>query len=174
MLLVEDSRYVQLEPSAFRGLYSDDYVAFRRGSGEDIAFAFRNTDAYERLSWYETYTGQRRFMIGVTIVLGIAALGVATVVVATILLISEIHGVADVVTVLLLGVSLAVAAVITALTGLLGLVASQIWRTRDEARLDQKHVVALERERLALEKERLALEKERLEVERQRQGLRDR
>lgn len=70
--------------------------------------------------------------------------------------------------------SLAVAAVITALTGLLGLVASQIWRTRDEARLDQKHVVALERERLALEKERLALEKERLEVERQRQGLRDR
>ncbi len=68
--------------------------------------------------------------------------------------------------------SLAVAAVITALTGLLGLVASQIWRTRDEARLDQKHVVVLERERLALEKERLALEKERLEVERQRQALR--
>jgi len=68
--------------------------------------------------------------------------------------------------------SLAVAAVITALTGLLGLVASQIWRTRDEARLDQKHVVALERERLALEKERLALEKERLDVERQRQALR--
>jgi hypothetical protein len=69
--------------------------------------------------------------------------------------------------------SLAVAAVITALTGLLGLVASQIWRTRDETRLDQKHVVSLERERLALEKERLALEKERLEVERQRQALRD-
>ena len=70
--------------------------------------------------------------------------------------------------------SLAVAAVITALTGLLRLVASQIWRTRDEARLDQKHVVALERERLALEKERLALEKERLEVERQRNELRSR
>jgi hypothetical protein len=68
--------------------------------------------------------------------------------------------------------SLAVAAVITALTGLLGLVASQIWRTRDEVRLDQKHIVALERERLALEKERLALEKERLDVERQRQALR--
>lgn len=68
--------------------------------------------------------------------------------------------------------SLAVAAVITALTGLLGLVASQIWRTRDEARLDQRHSVVLERERLALEKERLALEKERLEVERQRQALR--
>lgn len=67
--------------------------------------------------------------------------------------------------------SLAVAAVITALTGLLGLVASQIWRTRDETRLDQKHVVALERERLALEKERLALERERLEVERQRKAL---
>lgn len=70
--------------------------------------------------------------------------------------------------------SLAVAAVITALTGLLGLVASQIWRTRDETRLDQKHVVALERERLALEKERLALERERLEVERQRNELRSR
>ncbi len=68
--------------------------------------------------------------------------------------------------------SLAVAAVITALTGLLGLVASQIWRTRDETRLDQRHSVKLERERLALEKERLALEKERLEVERQRQALR--
>ena len=68
--------------------------------------------------------------------------------------------------------SLAVAAVITALTGLLGLGASQLWRTRDEARLDQKHVVALERERLALEKERLALEKERLALERQRDKLR--
>ena len=68
--------------------------------------------------------------------------------------------------------SLAVAAVITALTGLLVLVASQIWRTRDETRLDQKHAVALERERLALEKERLALERERLEVERQRNELR--
>lgn len=69
--------------------------------------------------------------------------------------------------------SLALAAVITALTGLLGLVATQIWRGREEGRLDQKHVVALERERLELERERLALEKERLEVERQRKSLRD-
>lgn len=68
--------------------------------------------------------------------------------------------------------SLAVAAVITALTGLLGLVATQIWRGREEGRLDQKHALALERERLELERERLALEKERLEVERQRQVLR--
>jgi len=68
--------------------------------------------------------------------------------------------------------SLAVAAVITALTGLLGLVATQIWRGREEGRLDQKHALALERERLELERERLALEKERLEVERQRQTLR--
>jgi len=68
--------------------------------------------------------------------------------------------------------SLAVAAVITALTGLLGLVATQIWRGREEGRAEQKHIVALERERLALEKERLALEKERLALERQRDKLR--
>ena len=42
--------------------------------------------------------------------------------------------------------SLAVAAVITALTGLLGLVATQIWRGREEGRAEQKHIVALERE----------------------------
>lgn len=68
--------------------------------------------------------------------------------------------------------SLALAAVITALTGLLGLVATQIWRGREEGRLDQKHSLSLEKERLELERERLALEKERLEVERQREGLR--
>ncbi len=55
-------------------------------------------------------------------VLGIAALGVAAVVVATILLISDIHGVADVVTVLLLGVSLAVAAVPEGLPAILSVV----------------------------------------------------
>ncbi len=55
-------------------------------------------------------------------VLGIAALGVATVVVATILLISDLHGVADVVTVLLLGVSLAVAAVPEGLPAILSVV----------------------------------------------------
>ena len=70
--------------------------------------------------------------------------------------------------------ALALAAVITALTGLLGLVATQVWRGREEGRAEQKHVVALERERLALEKERLALEKERLEMERQRNELRGR
>nr|WP_296488194.1 cation-translocating P-type ATPase [Rhodoferax sp.] len=55
-------------------------------------------------------------------VLGIAALGVAAVVVATILLISDIHGVADVVTILLLGVSLAVAAVPEGLPAILSVV----------------------------------------------------
>ena len=55
-------------------------------------------------------------------VLGIAALAVAAVVVATILLISDIHGVADVVTVLLLGVSLAVAAVPEGLPAILSVV----------------------------------------------------
>jgi len=55
-------------------------------------------------------------------VLGIAALAVAAVVVATILLISDIDGIADVVTVLLLGVSLAVAAVPEGLPAILSVV----------------------------------------------------
>ena len=68
--------------------------------------------------------------------------------------------------------SLALAAVITALTGLLGLVATQIWKGREENRVDQKHTLALERERLELERERLQLVKERLDLERQREALR--
>lgn len=68
--------------------------------------------------------------------------------------------------------ALALAAIVTALTGLLGLVATQIWRVRADNRADQKHVLALERERLELERQRLALEKERLELERQREELR--
>ncbi len=55
-------------------------------------------------------------------VLGIAALVIAVVVVATILLISDLHGTADVVTVLLLGVSLAVAAVPEGLPAILSVV----------------------------------------------------
>jgi magnesium-transporting ATPase (P-type) len=55
-------------------------------------------------------------------VLGIAALVIAAVVVATILLISDIHGVTDVITVLLLGVSLAVAAVPEGLPAILSVV----------------------------------------------------
>lgn len=55
-------------------------------------------------------------------VLGIAALGIAAVVVVTILLISNPHGVADVVTVLLLGVSLAVAAIPEGLPAILSVV----------------------------------------------------
>jgi potassium/sodium efflux P-type ATPase len=55
-------------------------------------------------------------------VLGIAALVIAGVVVVTILLISDIQGVADVVTVLLLGVSLAVAAVPEGLPAILSVV----------------------------------------------------
>ncbi len=55
-------------------------------------------------------------------VLGVAALVIAAAVVATILLISDIHGVADVVTVLLLGVSLAVAAVPEGLPAILSVV----------------------------------------------------
>lgn len=55
-------------------------------------------------------------------VLGIGAVVIATVVVATILLVSEIHGVADVVAVLLMGVSLAVAAVPEGLPAILSVV----------------------------------------------------
>jgi P-type Ca2+ transporter type 2C len=55
-------------------------------------------------------------------VLGIAALVIAAVVVATILLISDLHGAADVITVLLLGVSLAVAAVPEGLPAILSVV----------------------------------------------------
>ena len=55
-------------------------------------------------------------------VLGVAALAIAAVVVATILLISDIEGLADVVTVLLLGVSLAVAAVPEGLPAILSVV----------------------------------------------------
>ena len=55
-------------------------------------------------------------------VLGIAALGIAAVVVGTILLISDIHGIGDVVAVLLLGVSLAVAAVPEGLPAILSVV----------------------------------------------------
>lgn len=67
--------------------------------------------------------------------------------------------------------ALALAAIVTALTSLVGLIATQIWRGREENRADQKHSLALERERLELERERLALEKERLELERQRNEL---
>jgi magnesium-transporting ATPase (P-type) len=55
-------------------------------------------------------------------VLGITALVIAAIVVGTILLISDIEGVADVVTVLLLGVSLAVAAVPEGLLAILSVV----------------------------------------------------
>lgn len=55
-------------------------------------------------------------------VLGIAALAIAAVVVATILLISEVESAADVITVLLLGVSLAVAAVPEGLPAILSVV----------------------------------------------------
>ena len=55
-------------------------------------------------------------------VLGIAAVVIAAVVVATILLISDIHGAGDVVQVLLLGVSLAVAAVPEGLPAILSVV----------------------------------------------------
>jgi hypothetical protein len=66
----------------------------------------------------------------------------------------------------------ALAAVITALTGLFGLVATQVWRRREENRTDKSHTLALEKERLAMERERLEMERERLELARQREALR--
>lgn len=65
----------------------------------------------------------------------------------------------------------ALAAVITALTGLFGIVATQVWRRREEDRTDKSHAMTLEKERLALERERLELERERLELARQREAL---
>ena len=67
--------------------------------------------------------------------------------------------------------ALALAAVITAVTGLFGIVATQVWRRREESRTDKTHALALERERLELERERLQLERDRLELERQREAL---
>ena len=55
-------------------------------------------------------------------VLGIVALAISAVVVTTILLISDVHGLADVVTILLLGVSLAVAAIPEGLPAILSVV----------------------------------------------------
>lgn len=66
--------------------------------------------------------------------------------------------------------ALALAAVITAITGLLGIVASQVWRGKEESRVNQTHQLALERERLELERERWQLDKERMEFERQKEG----
>jgi hypothetical protein len=62
------------------------------------------------------------------------------------------------------------AALITAITGLLGLILAQVWHGREENRLSQTHRLALERERLEIERERLELEKERFVLERQRDG----
>lgn len=65
----------------------------------------------------------------------------------------------------------ALAAVLTALTGLFGIVFTQIWRRREEDRTDKTHALALERERLELERERMQLEKDRLDLEKQRKAL---
>lgn len=64
--------------------------------------------------------------------------------------------------------ALALAAVITAVSGLFGLVATQYWRGREESRTSQSHLLELERERLELERERLKLEQERYELQRER------
>lgn len=64
--------------------------------------------------------------------------------------------------------ALALAAVITAVSGLFGLVATQYWRGREESRTTQSHLLELERERLELERERLKLEQERYELQRER------
>jgi hypothetical protein len=67
--------------------------------------------------------------------------------------------------------ALALAAVITAITGLLGLIATQVWRGREENRVASTHRLTLERERLELERERLQLDKERLDFERQKNEI---
>jgi hypothetical protein len=74
VLVIDDTRYAQVEPLQFRELYDDGWVAFARDSGGDVAFAFRGTQAYERLGWWETHVAQRRFIILFSVVFGIAAL----------------------------------------------------------------------------------------------------
>ncbi len=74
LLVIDDTRYVPIEPLVFRELYDDSYVTFARGAGGDVDFVFRGTSAYERLHWYETAQNQRRLVILFSIVLGCVAL----------------------------------------------------------------------------------------------------
>ncbi|MBM3148345.1 MAG: hypothetical protein FJ000_10705 [Actinobacteria bacterium] len=74
LLVIDDTRYVPIEPLVFRELYDDSYVTFGRDAGGDIDFMFRGTVAYERLRWYETAQNQRRLVILFSVVLGCAAL----------------------------------------------------------------------------------------------------
>jgi|GEM_PF-484698 len=73
LLYIDDTRYAQMEPLAFRELYDDSWVTFTRDSSGRIAFAYRGTTAYERLGWWETAENQRRFVILFAIVLGATA-----------------------------------------------------------------------------------------------------
>lgn len=74
LLVIDDTRYVPIEPLVFRELYDDTFATFARDPGGHVAFVFRGTGAYERLGWYETAQNQRRFVILFSIVLGAAAL----------------------------------------------------------------------------------------------------
>ncbi len=74
LLVIDDTRYVQIEPLLFRELYQDGYVAFGRDADGDPALVFRGTATYERLRWYETYVSQRRLVILFATVLGATAL----------------------------------------------------------------------------------------------------
>jgi P-type Ca2+ transporter type 2C len=77
-------------------------------------------------------------------VLGVAAIVIAVVVVATILLTSDIEGAADVVTVLLLGVSLAVAAVPEGLPAILSVVLAMGVRRMARHHAIVKHLASVE------------------------------
>jgi CubicO group peptidase (beta-lactamase class C family) len=74
VLVIDDTRYAQIEPLQFRELYDDSWVGFARDSGGGVAFAFRGTLAYERLGWWETHVAQRRLIILFSVVFGFAAL----------------------------------------------------------------------------------------------------
>jgi CubicO group peptidase (beta-lactamase class C family) len=74
VLVVDDTRYAQVEPLQFRELYDDTWVAFARDPRGTVAFAFRGTQAYERLRWWETHVAQRRLIVLFVVVLGAAAM----------------------------------------------------------------------------------------------------
>jgi CubicO group peptidase (beta-lactamase class C family) len=74
VLVIDDTRYAQIEPLAFRELYDDTWVDFARDTGGEVAFVFRGTLAFERLDWWETYVNQRRFIILFVGVFGLTAL----------------------------------------------------------------------------------------------------
>ncbi len=63
ILVIDDTRYVQLEPRVFRERYGEGFALFRQDASGDVTYLSRGTVTYQRLRWYETYVAQRRLVI---------------------------------------------------------------------------------------------------------------